>query len=385
GLNPSPTAPVLPDGVTTLRDLDDAGRLRAAVADRRHVVILGGGVLGLEAALAAADEGCRVTVVHHGRHPMERQLDLGAGTTLGSTLQRRGLSLLAEARAVGVVLRNGVFHALKLEDDVLVPGDLLVLACGARPRKELAEGAGLTVRTGIVVDHSLRAVHTEHLFAIGDCAEIRCPDPDCRPCAASSGPSGLIAPGWRQADWLAAAFAAEVRGSAPAPPLPEEQPGVILLKARDVNLAAAGDLRSDPWLESSQEEVSVWADPSKGRYVKMCTRQGVLTGFVALGMPRVAAELTLLFSSGGSLPDDRSALLRLDGPDAAHGPSRAAAGPGSLLCRCAGVTRGSVEEAVMDGCDSVEDVSRVTTAGTGCGGCKDGIRELIEEHFARAV
>ncbi|MEZ2371972.1 FAD-dependent oxidoreductase [Arthrobacter sp. RCC_34] len=386
GLNPSPIDPVLPVGVTTLRDLGDAERLQAAVTDRRHVVVLGGGVLGLEAALAAAEEGCPVTVVHHGERPMGRQLDTGSGATLMAALRSQGLTLIPNARAVAVSSENGVFQALELSDGTLVEGELLVLACGARPRKELAEGAGLAVGAGILVDHSLRALHTEHVFAIGDCAEIRCPDPGCRPCSETTGPSGLIAPGWRQADWLAASFAARLTGAAPPAALPEEKPGIILLKATGVNLAAAGDLRGDPWTTSPEEdEVSLWADTARGRYVKMCTQEGVLTGFVALGMPRVAAELTLLFGSGGTLPDDRSTLLRLDGPEAAPGTGGSAAGPESVLCRCAGVTQGSVEEAITEGCSSVEDVSRFTKAGTGCGGCKDGIRGLIETHFSRTA
>ncbi|AMM32206.1 ferredoxin [Sinomonas atrocyanea] len=165
-----------------------------------------------------------------------------------------------------------------------------------------------------------------------------------------------------------------------------------------MNLALAGAVAADPWdafsLENAAGEsgppplqVSLWSDPEHGAYVKMATRAGVLVGFVALGMPRAAAELTLLFESGAELPADRSVILRLDGPEAAlaGGPSAAGTGPEATLCRCAGVSRGEVQEAVGNGCSTVEDISRKTRAGTGCGGCRDGLRELIEAHFAAAA
>ncbi|WP_234865031.1 FAD-dependent oxidoreductase [Sinomonas albida] len=393
GLNPDPLHPVLPPGVTTLRDLADAERLGEAVRGGRHIVVLGGGVLGLEAALAASEEGATVTVVHHGEKPLGQQIDRAGGGTLSAALRRQGLRLAPNARARGIETGDdGAFRALLLDDGSAIDGDLLVIACGARPRRELAEGAGLAVDRGILVDHRLAAVHTEHVFAIGDCAEIRCPDPSCAACAHQPGPSGLIAPGWRQADWLAASIRARLLGDSAPAPLPEERPGVILLKARGVNLAVAGDAQTDPWdtvaWDADQAagrgplEVSLWADPAHGRYVKMCTRDGVLEGFIALGMPRAAAELTLLFGSGSELPADRSVILRLDGPESSLGAPGSAAGPESTLCRCAGVSRGTVQEAIVGGCSTVESVSKETRAGTGCGGCKDGVRELIEQHFA---
>lgn len=399
GLNPDPRHPVLPPGVTALRDAHDAARLAAAVEGRGRVVVLGGGVLGLEAALAASEEGATVTVVHHGEVPLGRSIDRAGGATLAAALRRQGVRVAGNARSTGVETGpDGAFRALLLEDGSAVDGDLLVLACGARARTELAEGAGLAVEAGILVDHTLAAHHTEHVFAIGDCAQIRCPAPGrdtaCAECAAGGGaPSGLIAPGWRQADWLAARFRHEFLGeAAPAPLAPEKAP-VILLKARGVNLAAAGEVAAEPWDAFSLEsgcvgqrdplQVSLWADPEHGTYVKMATRGGVLAGFVALGMPRAAGELTLLFESEAELPADRSVILRLDGPEAALAAGGGTgAGPESTLCRCAGVSRGAVEEAVVGGCSSVEAVSRATRAGTGCGGCRDGVRELIERHYA---
>ena len=129
-------------------------------------------------------------------------------------------------------------------------------------------------------------------------------------------------------------------------------------------------------------QISQWADPEHGRYVKMTTRGGVLEALVAVGMPRTAAELVGLFERRAELPADRSLLLRLDGPDQL--PGTGAADPAGTVCRCAGVSGAAIQGAVEEGCSTVPEVSKATRAGTGCGGCHEDIKGLIEKHF-RAV
>ncbi|NUU31954.1 FAD-dependent oxidoreductase [Arthrobacter sp. C9C5] len=397
GLNPDPAAPVLPAGVTALRDLADAAALQAAVAGDKRVVVLGGGVLGLETALAAAEEGAAVTVVHNGPHPLGRNIDRGGGAVLAASLRNCGVRVAGNARSVAVETgADGGFSALLLEDGSAIDGELLVLSCGVRPRTELAEGCGLSTAAGILVDHRLRAHHEPHIFAIGDCAEVRCPEPDCMVCRSARGPSGLVGPGWRQAEWLAGyltLLASGVPGEADAlPPLPAEQPGVLVLKARGLTMAVAGDVSAEPWDEEAltagavggraRLQVAQWADPEHGRYVKMTTRAGVLEGLVAVGMPRTAAELVQLFERGAELPADRSLLLRLDGPDQA---GATATDPERTVCRCAGVSGASIAAAVSSGCGTVAEVAASTRAGTGCGGCHEDIKGLIEKHFQGAV
>jgi assimilatory nitrate reductase electron transfer subunit len=398
GINPDPASPVLPAGVTALRDLRDASVLRTAVDGGKRVVVLGGGVLGLETALAAAEEGATVTVVHNGPHPLGRTIDRGGGVVLAASLRRCGVRMAGNAISTGVEHNapDGGFSALLLADGSAIDGDLLVLSCGVRPRMELAEGCGLSTGVGILVDHRLRAHHEPHIFAIGDCAEVRCPDPGCNECRNTKGPSGLVGPGWRQAEWLAEYLTLLASGlqeeAELLPALPAELPGVIVLKARGLNMAVAGDNAADPWDDDAltagavngrpRRQVSQWADPEHGRYVKMTTRGGVLEGLVAVGMPRTAAELVGLLERGAELPADRSLLLRLDGPDqlASSGP----ADPAGTVCRCAGVSGTTIQGAVEDGCDTVAEVSRSTRAGTGCGGCHEDIKGLIEKHFQAA-
>jgi assimilatory nitrate reductase electron transfer subunit len=398
GLNPDPAAPVLPPGVTALRDLRDAAVLQAAVTGGRRVVVLGGGVLGLETALAAAEEGATVTVVHNGPHPLGRNIDRGGGAVLAASLRNCGVRVAGNARSIGVEHNapGGGFSALLLDDGSAIDGELLVLSCGVRPRTELAEGCGLSTAAGILVDHKLRAHHEPHIFAIGDCAEVRCPDAKCVECRSSRGPSGLVGPGWRQAEWLAEYLTLLASGSADAAllaPPPAELPGVVVLKARGLNLAVAGDNAAEPWdVEAltagavtgrARRQIAQWADPEHGRYVKMTTRAGVLEALVAVGMPRTAAELVQLFERGAELPADRSLLLRLDGPD--QPAAAGAADPSRTVCRCAGVSGTKISSAVASGCGTVAEVSAATRAGTGCGGCHEDIQGIIEKHFQAAV
>ena len=168
---------------------------------------------------------------------------------------------------------------------------------------------------------------------------------------------------------------------------------MIVLKARGLNMAVAGDVSADPWDEEAltagavngraRLQIAQWADPEHGRYVKMTTRAGVLEGLVSVGMPRTSAELVQLFERGAELPADRSLLLRLDGPDQAA--SAGAADPERTVCRCAGVSGTKIASAVVDGCGTVAEVSGATRAGTGCGGCHGDIKGIIEKHFQGAV
>ena len=415
GLNPDPAAVhLLPPGVTALRDLEDAAKLRAVVGSRGRVVVLGGGILGIEAALAAAEEGADVTVVHHGPHPLARNLDPGGGRTLASALHANGIRLASDVRSTGVAFRPSAggrhqFHALVLEDGTELPADLLLLSCGVRARTELAAGCGLGVDKGILVNHRLEADVEGRIFAVGDCAQVACGDGGCAECSGSSaGPAGLIGPGWRQAEYVArrllelaprrqVAFAGGTTAQPQAAPLAPERPGVMLLKARGLDMASAGNISPELWDAWPPErdgggdspgrppiQVAQWADPEHGRYAKMVTRAGVLEGLVCVGMPRTAAELVLLYERGAELPADRTALFRLDSVEQQDdGP--APADPDSTLCRCSGATLGGVENAIAGGCSSVKEVSACTRAGTGCGGCKSRIGELIEAYASVAV
>ncbi|WP_411701409.1 FAD-dependent oxidoreductase [Conyzicola sp.] len=385
----------LPDGVTVLRDLADAATVRAAVEGRKRIVVLGAGVLGLEIALAAAEQGAEVCVVHHGGYPMARNLDRGGGTMLARSVVRAGVALVAHSRAEAVTYRTDDegtrhFDALVCADGKIIAGDLLVLSCGVSARAELATLAGLPTATGVLVDHGLRSWDDPHVFAIGDCAHVAERPADYLVGArVAGGPTGLIGPGWRQAEWLAAHLSAEF-AAAPVPaPLAAPRPALVMLKSEAVDVVTVGDVELEPWdtdpttVDAAGErvpgrQVSQWVDPEHGRYLKMVTRRGVLEGLVCVGLPRTAAELTLLFERGSELPADRSVLLRNDGPDYAPATDSDAFAPDATVCWCNGVTVAHIHESVAAGDATVACVGKSTRAGTGCGGCKGRIGELIE-------
>ena len=161
-----------------------------------------------------------------------------------------------------------------------------------------------------------------------------------------------------------------------------------MLKAEHLDVVAVGDVSAEPWDEHPDHparRVAQWADPEHHRYVKMVTEHGVLTGFASVGMPRTAAELTLLFERRAELPADRSLLLRFDGPDDDPAASGDAFAPAATVCWCNGVTVERIEESAASGCETVACVGRDTRAGTGCGGCKSRIGEVLARFAASAA
>jgi assimilatory nitrate reductase electron transfer subunit len=420
----------LPAGVVALRDLRDARAVLAAVRAGRRIVVLGAGVLGMELALAAAEQGADVVAVHHGDVPMARNLDRGGGRTLSHAADAAGVAMAAHARAEGVLLHDrGTdderFQALLLADGGRIDGDLLVLSCGVTARDELASAAGLAVGRGVLVDADLRSWTDPRVFAIGDCAHVAAPGSARPDGQVPGGPSGLIGPGWRQADALAGLLAAEAEirhgraaGSAGGraaggsdAPADAGRPPVVMLKAEGVDVVAGGDVTAEPWDDPPRRrrrpgrahaatcgteepaadagpaprEVAVWTDPARGAYVKTVTRDGILVGFVSVGMPRAGAELTLLFERRGELPADRSVLLRLDAADAGALPTGDPLAPDATVCWCNGVTAGTIAEAAADGAATVEEIGACTRAGTGCGTCRGRIQEVLASAGGRAA
>lgn len=413
----------LPRGVVALRNLDDAEPVRAAVAAGQRIVVLGAGVLGMELALAAAEAGAEVVVAYHSAAPMNRTLDENGGRVLAAAATAAGVEMRHHARAESIVQRyddrgQAWFDGLVCADGQVLAGDLLVLSCGVGARTEVAALAGLAVSAGVLVDGSSRSWTDPAIFAIGDCAHVADPadaGPDGR---VPGGPSGLIGPGWRQADRLAALLSAEASrastassgaassgaassGAAVSPeaaspgaaspgaaspgsasPVAPERPAVVMLKAEGIDVVAGGAVDADPFAPvhaagCGAPQVTLWADPARGAYVKLVTLDGVLTGFVAVGMPRTGAELTLLFERGSELPADRSSLLLLDAPDAGMPAVGDPFAADATVCWCNGVSAGAIRDAVTAGEPTVACVKASTRAGTGCGGCVGRITELL--------
>lgn len=353
-----------PMGVRTFRTIDDCREIVAAAANARTAVVLGGGVLGVEAARGLAARRLDVTLVHPAAHPLDRQLDSGAGFVLAQALRGLGVRLRVGSAATGVEVEDEHCRALTLADGERLPADLLVLACGVRPDTTLVDD--LTGPAGgVAVDDLMHAIADPSVAAIGDCAEHR------------GVATGLIAPGWEQArvlaDLLTAADSqARFEGTRP----------VLRLKAADLDVAAIGtpaDLAADPWSAIEGTEVVQLADPARGTYVKTVIRAGRVVAATVVGAPRTASELLLQVERGTQAPLGRASLL-LPHERRAASPSEDPAGipEHTTICRCNGVTKAAIVAAVADGADSVETVAARTRATTGCGGCVDVCAGLLK-------
>ncbi|GAA2600173.1 FAD-dependent oxidoreductase [Streptomyces axinellae] len=376
-------------GVCALRTLADARRLsrlaHRARATGAPMAVLGGGILGLEAARALVARGVGVTVVHQAPYVMDRQLDAPAARMLARSLSRTGIAQRLGVGAAAWAPQEG----LHLADGGLVPAAGLLLCTGVRPRTALARECGLAAGPrGIAVDDALTtsdpAVH-----ALGDCADA---DP------------GLVQPGWEQAATLAALLTGDNPHARYA-----GTPRVTRLKAAGIELACLGDpftepdeaapsAPPEPPAPSAPSEASVPSggfvpgpaaapgtsgpevlrleDPSRERYAKLVLHGDRVTGAILLGLPDAAAGLVQLFDRGAPAPADRLALMlgRALPPEAAGGPE--ALPDHGLVCRCNGVTKGALRSAWHAGARSPAELATATRATTGCGGCRPVVEKL---------
>ena len=257
--------PIKPDipgmdlpGVLTFRDVDDVNAIAASKAAGTGVVVIGGGLLGLEAAYGLAKAGARVTLLHLMDRLMERQLDHHAALMLQRLVEARGIAVRLQAQTARIA-GNGKVEGVELHDGTTIAADAVVVAVGIRANAALARTAGIEVGRGIVVDDHLET-NAAGVHAIGECAEHR----GC--CY------GLVEPAYEQAQLLARRLAGE-RAS---------YPGSVLatnLKVSGVNVFSAGDFLG----ATAEAEEIVLSDPAAGVYKKLVIADGRLVGAVLFG------------------------------------------------------------------------------------------------------
>jgi nitrite reductase (NADH) large subunit len=270
-------------GVMTFRDLGDVAAIEAAVTKRNKAVVIGGGLLGLEAAYGLAKAGLQVSVVHLMDRLMERQLDASASAMLKRTVEARGIAVHLNAETTGI-LGSHRAEAVALKEGRRIEADLVVVAAGIRPNIDLAHTADLVVDRGIVVDDHLQASKAG-IYAIGECAEHRgiC--------------YGLVEPAYDQARALASHLAGE--GG--------RYSGSVLatnLKVSGVNVFSAGD-----FLGASGTEQIVLSDPGFGSYKKLVIAGGRLAGVVLFGDTADGLWYLDLIRSGASIEAFRDDLV----------------------------------------------------------------------------
>ncbi|GAA4699683.1 assimilatory nitrate reductase electron transfer subunit [Promicromonospora umidemergens] len=401
----------LPAGVHALRNLDDAREIVAATVNSPRAVVVGGGVLGLEAAVGLAGRGLSVTLVHSTRSLMERQLAPEAADVVRAGLEEQGVTVLqrcrsrevlvAGGRAVGVRVERGSGQRDEVVDEV-VAARLIVLSIGTVPETGLAAAAGLTTERGIVVGHDLASPDDPRVHAIGDCAQP------------PSGSRGLVAEGWDQARRLAELLVSQVEPVTPPTashhlrlPRTGARPSMAVRLGALLAGGATTRAQSDRGIETRGTDVvkvkggalSVTtmgvcgpsrpdgatqravrlADPAAGRYVEVVVADGMLVGATCVGDPRVAADLTAAYTRRTPVPLDPAFLLLTAVMSAAAPASSPEHMPeDAVVCRCNGVTKGDIAESCGAGAHTVEEVARDTRATTGCGSCTDAVCGLVD-------
>ncbi|MCF6369084.1 nitrite reductase large subunit NirB [Rhizobium halophilum] len=344
-------------GVLTYRDLDDVNAMLLAAQSRERAVVIGGGLLGLEAAAGLAERGMEVTVLHVMPTLMERQLDPAAGYLLQKAVEERGIRVICKANTKAIV-GQGKVEGVALEDGTLVPASLVVMAVGIRPNATLAKEIGLAVNRGIVVDVGMRT-SDGNIFALGECAEV------------DGTVYGLVAPLYEMARVAAARLAGDAKPQFVHSDTPTK------LKVTGIDLYSLGD-----FAESEDREEIVLRDAAAGIYKRLVLQDNRIVGTVLYGdtadgpwfndlkKKRIdvsAMRDTLIFGQGyqGGAPLDPLATVAAL-PDDAE------------ICGCNGVCKGKISSTITSmGLTSLEEVRAHTKASNSCGTCTGLVEQLM--------
>ena len=350
-------------GVIAYRDIADTQAMIDAATRYRHAVVIGGGLLGLEAANGMMLRGMQVTVVHLMPWLMERQLDDVAGGLLRKSLEDRGLKFMLGAQTEALVGdRDGRVRSVRFKDGTKIPADLVVMAAGIRPNTALAEKVGLHCHRGIVVSDTLQTVTDPRIYAVGECAAHR-------------GISyGLVAPLFEQAKVCATHLAqfgiGRYTGSQTS----------TKLKVTGIDLFSAGNFSGGP-AEQGFEEI-VLSDPYGGVYKKLVIQNDKLVGACLYGDTVDGSWYFKLLRDGRSVADLRDMLMfgESNVGDVGHeGHSKAAAMADSdEVCGCNGVSKGRICKAIREkGLFTLEEVRKHTKASASCGSCTGLVEQLL--------
>jgi nitrite reductase (NADH) large subunit len=346
-------------GVFVFRTLDDCHAIAAHAQDCDTAVVLGGGLLGLEAARGLLSHGLRVTVVEIAAHLMVQQLDPAGGDLLRHKLEAMGVRVVCGAAAGAIVGEGGAVCGVRLKDGTTLDADMVVISCGIRPNVEVAKEAGLTVERAVVVDDQLRTTDPA-AFAVGECAQHR------------GKVYGLVDPVYEQARVLADVLT----GANPQSAYTGSRLATTL-KVMGVDLLSMGEVHG-----GADCEVVSHLDPAKGVYKKLVLRDNRLVGAVLLGTPDAGSRLLRLFKDGEPVSDPALDLLGAE-PEAPAGD--VTSWPDGLqICNCNEVPKGRIVQAIREGKCSVAALGECTRAGTGCGTCQPLLAQLIDAYGPNA-
>jgi nitrite reductase (NADH) large subunit len=345
-------------GVMGYRDIADVEAMLEAAGRHQKAVVIGGGLLGLEAAYGLIRQGMQVTVVHLLDSLMERQLDKTASAMLKTSLEERGMNFLMEAQTAEIVGNDRV-TGVRFADGSEVEADLVVMAVGIRPNIALAQQAGLHCERGIVVNDTMQTFDPK-IYSVGECVQHR------NQCY------GLVAPLFEQAkvaaNHLAQMGIARYEGSVTS----------TKLKVTGVDLFSAGEFN-----EGEGDETLVLQDPSQGVYKKLVIRDNKIKGAVLYGDTLDGTWYFTLLREGTDISAFRSTILfgQHDLGDAGHGDTTAstmALPPSAEICGCNGVCKGEIVDAITKkGLFTLEEVRAHTKASSSCGSCTGLVESLL--------
>lgn len=348
------------DGVVTFRDIRDVNLMIEAARAHRRAVVIGGGLLGLEAASGLAARGMDVSVVHLGSGLLDRQLDPQAALLLQRSLEARGLKFLMP-RQTEALLGNadGRVRAVRFADGAEVEADLVVMAVGIRPNTELAESCGLYVNRGVVVSDTLQT-YDPLIYAVGECVSHR------------GTAYGLVAPLFEQAKVAANHLAMHGIGRY------EGSVTSTKLKVTGIDVFSAGDFMGG----QGTEEITL-ADPVGGVYKKLVLKDDKLVGACLYGDTADGAWYFRLIREGKRVDELRDQLMFGEsaiGGDTGHaGENRAIGMPDSAeVCGCNGVCKGAIVKAIREqGLFTVDEIKKHTKAASSCGSCTGLVEQIL--------
>lgn len=342
------------DGVTAFRDIKDTEVMLETSKQFKKAAVIGGGLLGLEAARGLLNLGMDVTVIHLAPYLMERQLDPTAGKLLQTELEKQGVNFLLE-KPTQEILGEERVKGLRFSDGTDLEADLVVMAAGIRPNVDLAKESGLLVNRGIVVNDYMET-NIPHIYAVGECAEH------------NGIAYGLVAPLYEQGKILAKQISG-VRS--------EPYKGSILftqLKVSGVEVFSAGDF----YEEKDKKAIKVF-DEQNNIYKKIVLSGDQIVGAVLFGNSSEGNRLVSMIQKKTDISDlTKVAILNQNGEDSGDSLTAAMSNE-EIICGCNGVSKGTIIEAIQEkGCSTVNDIKECTSASRSCGGCKPLVAEILQ-------
>lgn len=342
-------------GRFTIRKKDDADRLRNYLEqtqlppEEQHVVIVGGGLLGLELAAALKHKKVKITIIQRASRLMERQLDRISSKLLAEEVQQRDIQIYFD-NEVSTVFSTNRAHELEiaLKSGRTLTANAIVYTIGTIPNIEVAKEAGLTCARGVKVNQYLQSSNPS-IFAIGEIAEF------------NNQLFGITSAAEEQADILANYLAGDISSHYKGSVL------MNILKLEDINLCSIGEIEV-PENDESYEEI-VFSDLGKRYYKKCIVKNDLLIGAILMGDKNEFAEFKTMIESKIELSDKRNTLLR--------GSATAKPILGKLVCSCSQVGSGNIEATIKSGVTDFTTLCKTTGAGLGCGSCKTEVKELL--------